>query len=267
MLPIAILLPHCGLEVPPEVADRIALSESDIFHEADIYTDLIYDFRDRVRRCLTFPFARAILDVNRSNGNHHSRPGDGIVKTQTSYGVRVYRPGFEPDAALEGHLIDRYWRPWHQQLAALAADQSIKLVIDCHSMAAFGPRHYDDPGAARPRACIANLGNHTGEAVGSRRLTAPPGLARAMAERLGDCLAGLPSLTPTGPSAAINQPFAGGWNIWAHGGKSQPWLMIEVSRGLYVGAQNSRTPISPPRRHEIEMLRDSIWQAIAGGWS
>ncbi len=261
-LPLAILLPHAGLAAPPELRDHLALSETDIFNEADAYTDLIYDFRDRVTHWLRFPYARALLDVNRSNGNNHSRPGDGIVKTQTSYGVRIYRPGCVPDHALEQHLIERYWRPWHQQLAALAADPRIKLVIDCHSMAAFGPGHYHDPGAVRPRACVANLGDRHAAPLPDRRLSAPPALSRDLAHRLGDRLADLPVLAPTGSAIAINHPFAGGWNIWAHGGKRQPWLMIEISRALYIGPQQANTPISPPRYHEIENLRDRIWQAI-----
>lgn len=262
MLPIAILLPHSGMQIPPEVSGRIALSERDLFHEADIYTDLIYDYRDRVRHWLCFPYARAILDANRSNGHSHSRPGDGIVKTQTSYGARVYKPGAEPDAGLERRLIERYWQPWHQQLAALASDKTLELVIDCHSMAAYGPGHYDDPGAIRPRACVSNLGDENGEAAGHRHLTAPPPLTRSLAHYLGECLADLPALTPASPAASVNQPFAGGWDIWAHGGKRQPWLMVEISRGLYVGAQDAAAPVSPPRRHEIEVLRDRIWQAI-----
>jgi formiminoglutamase len=266
MLPIAILLPHAGLETPPEVAGRLAIGEREIFHEADIYTEAIYDFRDRVRHWLAFPYARAVVDVNRSNGSHHTRPGDGIVKRKTSYGARVYRPGAEPDAGLENSLVERYWRPWHQQLAALAADDRVKLVIDCHSMAAAGPGHYHDPGAVRPRACVANLGDQEAEAAGRRRLTAPPSLARALAAELGKRLAGLPALAPTGPAAALNQPFAGGWDIWAHGGKRQPWLMIEISRGLYVGPQDASASISPPRRREIGDLRDAIWQAIEATW-
>ncbi|MBX7236955.1 MAG: N-formylglutamate amidohydrolase [Caldilineales bacterium] len=267
MLPIAILLPHAGLEIPPEVAGRLAIGEREVFHEADIYTEAIYDFRDRVRQWLAFPYARAIVDVNRSNGHHHTRPGDGIVKRKTSYGAKVYQPGAEPGAALEDRMIDRYWRPWHQQLAALAVDQEIKLVIDCHSMAAFGPGHYDDPDAIRPRACVANLGDGEGRAVGHRHLTAPPALARALAGHLGDRLADLPALAPAGPAAALNRPFAGGWDIWAHGGKRQPWLMIEISRGLYVGPQDAAAPTSPPRRREIELLRDRIWQAIEATWA
>ena len=270
-LPIAILLPHCGLDVPRELLGRVSLNACDLFNEADIYTDLIYDFRDEVACWLTFPYARAMIDVNRSTGHNHSRPGDGIVKTQTSYGIPVHHPGQAPGAELEHSLIDRYWRPWHQQLATLAADPRIRLVIDCHSMAATGPGHYDDPGARRPRACVANLGDHLAEpALGRRHPTAPPALARDFAAKLGRGLADLPTLAPASRDVGINTPFAGGWNIWAHAGKSvfghppQVWLMVEVSRGLYVGPQACDSPVRPPNRPLIDTLRARLWQAIIG---
>lgn len=266
-LPIAILLPHAGLAVPPELVDRLALDEAALFHEADAYTDLIYDFRGRVARWLRFPYARALVDVNRSDSDNHTRPGDGIVKRQTSYGRPVYRPGCEPDPALERALIRRYWQPWHQQLAAIAADPAIRLVLDCHSMAAIGPDAYGDPGALRPRACVANLGDEQAEPVFWRPVTAPPELTRQLAEAIGRALADLPALTPTGPAVAVNRPFAGGWNLWAHGGKAQPWLMIEISRGLYIGAQHDRAPIVPPDGERIAVLRERLWAAITSALS
>lgn len=269
-LPIAILLPHAGLAVPPELEGRLALDETALFHEADAYTDHIYDFRERVAHWLRFPYARALVDVNRNDSDNHTRPGDGIIKRQTSYGRPVYRPGYEPDPDLERALIRRYWQPWHQQLAAIAADPAIRLVLDCHSMAAVSPDAYGDPGAVRPRACVANLGDARAEAVFWRPLTAPPELTRRLAAAIGQALVDFPALTATGPAVAINHPFAGGWNLWAHGGKAQPWLMIEISRGLYIGAQNDRVPIVPPDMERIAALRERLWEAIttvmAAGW-
>lgn len=268
-LPIAILLPHCALDLPVELRERVSLSECDLFNEADIYTERIYDFRDEVASWLVFPYSRAVIDVNRSTGHHHNRPGDGIVKTQTSYGIPVHHPGRAPDPALERALIERYWRPWHQQLAALAADPHIRIVIDCHSMAAAGPGHYDDPGVCRPRACVANLGDPLAEPVpGRRRPTAPPALTRDFAAELGRGLADLPALAPVGGDVGINTPFAGGWDIWAHAGRAalghppQIWLMVEISRGLYIGPQACNSPVCPPNRPSIDTLRERLWQAI-----
>lgn len=265
LLPIAIVLPHAGLTVPPQLNGRIALSAAQIFNEADAWTEALYDFRDRVLHWVVFPYARAIVDVNRPiDPALVPRPGDGVVKRRTSYGAPVFRPGQAPDAALENELIDAYWRPWHEQLAAIAADPQVDLVIDAHSMAAVGPSRYSDPASRRPRVMVGNLGGPDAEMMPGRdRLSAPPLLARKLVESLGQSLADVSSLTATGPLTAVNDPFFGGWGLWSHGGRQQPWLMIELSRALYVGDQSGDTPIPPRPDALLADLRDRLWQAIA----
>ncbi|MBE2221674.1 MAG: N-formylglutamate amidohydrolase, partial [Anaerolineae bacterium] len=64
-LPIAIIIPHGGLAIPPELEGRIALTPEQIFNEADAYVDDIFDYQHRVLHWMNFPYARGILDVNR----------------------------------------------------------------------------------------------------------------------------------------------------------------------------------------------------------
>ena len=132
--PIAVVNPHSGLAIPPELEGRLALTERQIFNEADIFAEQIYDFTADVRYTEVFPIARAIIDVNRPDDPSRVRPGDGIVKRQTSYGAPIYLPGAEPDLALERQLIDKYWKPWHEKLAKIAADPAVKFVLDAHTM-------------------------------------------------------------------------------------------------------------------------------------
>jgi formiminoglutamase len=263
-LPIALVMPHGGLAVPPELDGRIALTPTQIFNEADLYVEQLFDFRDRVLYWETFPYARAILDLNRpADSALHHRLGDGVVKRQTSYGDPVFHPRLEPEPALENYLIHHYWQPWHDRLTAIERDERVKLVIDCHSMAAIGPDMYDDPAAIRPFAQVANLGDHRGELYASRpRLSAAPEVARALAAALQAALLDLLPLVPAEPDVPLNRPFWGGWNLWAHGGVHQPWLMIEMNRALYIGAQTAHTRMVPPDEARIALLRERIWQAI-----
>ena len=262
-LPIAIVLPHAGLQIPPELTDRLALTPEQIFNEADAYTDLIYDFRDQVVHWACFPYARAILDVNRLADPAVNRPGDGIVKWQTSYGDPVYKPGQEPDSLLEQVLIERYWRPWHEQLAAIAVDPQVKLVIDGHSMAATGPGKYDYPGKLRPRLSVSNYGTlDGGPHPDGRPLTAEREVVARFAAAFHTTFSPLTPLVPTGPVTAINTPFRGGADIGLHGGLHQPWLMVEISRALYIGHQTGSSPIVPPDKTRINALRQAIGQVL-----
>jgi N-formylglutamate amidohydrolase len=264
-LPIAIVIPHAGLDVPPEVNGRLALTPELIFNEADVYVDQIFDFRDQVLHWVNFPYARAVLDMNRLDDPARIRLGDGIVKWQTSYGDPVYLPGQRPDEADERALIARYWQAWHEQLAAIEADERVKLVIDAHSMAALGPTLYGDPGVLRPRIDVANLGDENGEMSEERgAISAPAALARQFAEALGQGVGQLAAWTETGADWALNRPFWGGANLWLHGRSphKQPWLMVEINRALYIGAQDGNTPIVPADAEQIAALRDCVWQAL-----
>ena len=263
-LPIAIVIPHAGLEVVPEVNGRLALTPEQIFNEADAYVEQIFDFRDQVLHWLHFPYARAILDMNRLGDLARNRPGDGIVKWQTSYGDPVYLPDQQPDVALERQLIARYWRTWHEQLKVIERDERVKLVIDAHSMAAVGPTLYNDPGVPRPRVDIANLGDAEGNVYPERGLpSAPAALAQALAQALGQEVAQLTPLAPVGEDWALNRPFWGGADLKLHGRSSpQPWLMVEINRALYIGQQDGNTPIVPPDAERIGVLRDCVWRVL-----
>ncbi len=262
-LPIAIILPHSAETIPPELRDRLALTQREIFNEADIYTDIIFDFRDRVTHWLRFPYARAVIDVNRPNDHEKTRPGDGIIKHRTSYGAETYIAGQAPDRILERRLIDRYWRAWHQQLQAIANNPHIKLVIDAHSMAAVGPSLYDDPSQARPKIGLCNLGDFSSHREPNRnRLSLSRQHMLDICSYTEPLVADLPTLAPVIPHVSINYPYWGGWDLWASSGKRQPWLMIELSRALYLGEQGGDSPMHPPNMAYIEPFRERVWQII-----
>ncbi len=262
-LPIAVILPHAGLNIPDELRDITCLTPAQIFNEADAYAEHLYQFADKVLYWEMFPYARALIDINRADDQTSARPGDGIVKRITSYGQPVYTPGHEPAPDLERALIRRYWLPWHQRLAAVAADPRVKLVIDAHTMAAVGPTSYGDPLRLRPRVSVGNLGDRQGAQRFTKvKSTSTPEQAQLLARTLGREFAHLPTLTPTGADVAINDPFYGGENLRQHGGRRQPWLMIEVSRALYIGHQEGDSPIALRRDQHIRSLRSSIWHAL-----
>lgn len=262
-LPIAIVIPHSGLSIPSELNGRIALTPAQIFNEADVYADQIYDYQDLVLHWVSFPIARAIIDVNRSTDPALNRPGDGVVKRQTSYGDAVFHPGQEPDEALEAQLIETYWKPWHEKMAEITADPRVKLVLDCHTMASVGPSRYDDPGQMRPRVDVANLGTADNQIHPERgRLSAPADLTQMAAEQFRESFARVSTLAPVGVPVLLNTPFWGGWNLLSHGGHQQPWLMLELNRALYVGPQKGNSPIVPPDTMLMTILRQKIWQAL-----
>ncbi len=261
-LPIAVISPHEGFAIPEEVKPGLALSEAAIFNESDAGVEHLFGRAERVLFWESFSYARAIIDVNRMIDGAN-RPGDGAIKEQTSYGYPVYRRGKKPSGEICRHLIDRYWHPWHQRLAEIAADDQVKLVIDAHTMAAKGPTTYDDPNAWRPKFMVGNLGDEYGNRrEGNVDSSASAELAQGLADLLALAGAELPALTPVCGACRINFPFRGGADLRLHGGKQQPWLMVEVNRSLFIGEQNSETPISPPNKAALERVQKSLWEAL-----
>ena len=266
-LPILLTIPHAGQDVPPEVADNLAIDATTIYNECDLWADQLFDFAGRALAAVTFPIARVLIDANRPPA-HWDNP-DGAVKTQTSYGDDIYRVPLTLDEREQ--LQERYWQPFQTALhtAVTAHAAAVKLFLDCHNMAQRGPTAYRDPGAPRPFICIGNLGDANGDRnPGKAAPTCPPELARAAAAAADRIFGDLELLEPDGerpPVVALNHPFPGGHilrqtakDLARRKGSPVPSLMVEINRGLFVGNQTSRTPIAPPNRERIAALNTRI---------
>lgn len=276
-LPFVLSIPHAGLETPPEVAGRIALDETDLFNECDLWADRLFDFwaapasghslrYQGVLATVDTQIARAIVDVNRSPDSLNDP--DGVVKTRTSYGAEVYAK--VPALAEREALRDHYWGDFHTRLqtALSEADGRVRLLLDCHNMAQTGPSHYDFPGKPRPLVCIANLGDRDGRPVNEPVTCSDAFLRRAgaLAESLFADMTLLEPTDVTPPVVALNHPFRGGYNVRRHCRLTSPdhagaplALMVEINRGLIVGNQFARRPVRPPDEVRIEAIRSRLY--------
>ncbi len=159
-LPIVLSCPHGGLDIPPEIISLLAVDETAIYNECDLWADQLFDFGHPDLRMLTpaehepgvlarvsFPITRALVDVNRPSTDW-SDP-DGPIKSCTSYGQNTYTK--ELGLQTKQDLTELYWRPYHARLntAWHQHAHNMKLFLDCHNMAQHGPSAYAHPGAAR----------------------------------------------------------------------------------------------------------------------
>lgn len=153
-LPFILSVPHGGRRCPPELLDRVVLSDRDLLADGGAFTDEIYDLTGTVVACQRASIARAFVDLNRAPGDLPPANTDGAVKSATCHGVTIYGPGLQPDTVLVQRLIDRYHRPYHLQLDTLAAGADVLAGLDCHSMEPIAPRSRPTPGGSdRPSAC------------------------------------------------------------------------------------------------------------------
>lgn len=204
-LPLYISVPHAGTKVPPEIRDICALGEEDILADHDVGADVIYfPLQEYISGFHTTEIARSIVDLNR---HPQEIGGNGVIKNHTCCDIPVYK--IFPDEMLIRDLLASYYFPYHAKLTADSGDKTIRLGIDCHTMAVIGPPVSPDPGLARPLVCISN-----------DNTTCPAGWI----DILADCLA-----SAFNNKVAINMPFRGGYISRLHAAE-MPWVQIEISQ-------------------------------------
>jgi formiminoglutamase len=205
--------------VPPEAQPFCRLTLAEIVADGDEGAGEIYDLGDHTRAWVTTDVARAIVDLNRAVTDR--RP-DGVVKTQTCWGVPVYHePLPEP---VVGQLLDRYYHPYRRRLSH-EVPPDVRLCVDCHTMAAAGPPIGPDPGRPRPHVCLGN-GDPDGRGT--------PTLPRAWMGPLMDSFQAV-----FGDQVTWNDPFSGGHITLTHG-RERPWLQLELSRAPFLSAAEKR---------------------------
>jgi formiminoglutamase len=220
-LPLLLSVPHGGVEVPPEARELCALTHDEIVKDGDEGAAEIYAFSDSVTTLVTTSVGRAIVDMNRGADDFRK---DGVIKTHTCWDVPVWRQ--PPSLALVQQLLSRYHAPYHARLSA--PDPTIRLAVDCHTMAAFGPPVGPDPGKERPPVCLSN---------------ADGTLPAAWFDLLFQCF---DRVFPEGVER--NRPFQGGYIIRTHAAEG-PWVQLELSRAPF------DTPAGK-RRRVLQALTD-----------
>jgi N-formylglutamate amidohydrolase len=136
--------------------------------------------------------------------------------------------------------IDRYWRPYHDELAAVLdarhRDHGCVWYIDCHSMPAVGDDLADDRGALRADFVLGDRDGTTCE-LAFTALVADA--AREM-----------------GYTVAINNPYKGVELVRKHGNPAanRHGLQVELKRTLYMD-ETSLLPNAGFAKLEADLTR------------
>jgi N-formylglutamate deformylase len=149
-LPLLVSMPHVGTDIPDDVAARLtpcaaARADTD-WHLAELYGFL----ETMGASVLSARWSRYLIDLNRPPENTNLYPGQdttGLCPVDTFGRERLYREGMEPDEAEVSLRLQRYWRPYHEQLRA-ELDRLLTLhgrvvLWDAHSIASKVPRFFE----------------------------------------------------------------------------------------------------------------------------
>lgn len=149
-IPLLVSLPHDGSEIPADIAGHMhaAARRSP---DSDWQVSRLYDFARGLGAHVLRPrWSRYVVDLNRPPDGAALYPGrreTGLCPTVMFSGEPVYRDEREPDALAVAERVDRYWRPYHQQLAAalesMRAAHAHVLLWEGHSIRSQCPMFFE----------------------------------------------------------------------------------------------------------------------------
>jgi len=169
-VPLLLSIPHAGTDIPDEVAAQFAPSAA-ARADTDWHLAKLYGFaEDMGISVLSARWSRYLIDLNRPPEDSNLYPGQdttGLCPVDTFAREPLYLPGREPDAQEVQRRLDRYWRPYHDQLQAelerLLALHGKVVLWDAHSIASVVPRFFEGRlpdlnfGTADDRSCALQL--------------------------------------------------------------------------------------------------------------
>lgn len=254
-LPVIISVPHGGDVVAPELIDSTLLTQEDIFSDGDPLTRQLYDFRSEVAFLCETPIARATIDLNRPPTSVPPENLDGVVKSHTTFGKRIYYKNRVPKRDTLKLLLNKYYVPFHQRLWRCSRRSDVFCGLDCHTMLDRAPVISDEYGQKRPFICLSNNGDVMGEKVKGRRLTCPPELINSLALFLKK------EFPAEADNILLNEPFRGGHIVKEHS-KTLPWIQIELNRNAYLDQRWFDEKNLTVCQSRVQFLRDKLFSAI-----
>ncbi|MEZ5990333.1 MAG: N-formylglutamate deformylase [Planctomycetota bacterium] len=220
-IPLLLSIPHCGTELPPEVAEDLAGDDVAALPDTDWHLERLYDFAPELGiRTIHARYSRYLVDLNRPADGSPLYPGRAeteVVPTTTFDGRPLWRQGRAPDEDERRRRIERYWRPYHARLRAeldaLREAHGYALLFDAHSIRSEVPRLF----AGRLPGLI--LGDADGTSCEAR-----------IAAEVKWVLEESPF------SEVANHPFKGGWITRCFGRPDDRVhaLQLEMSQRIYM---------------------------------
>jgi N-formylglutamate deformylase len=247
ILPLVLSIPHCGSEIPPDIAGDFALSPSQVAESEDWGTREVFGGLP-VLAVQAARWSRLVVDLNRSAEDLGPK---GVIARADYFGRTVFKSGQEPDQAETERRIRAYHLPYHEELIENLANPGLRLLLDCHSMDSVGPADAPDTGQKRAQVSLGNNGGNDGAANPEKKATTCPAeLLRGFAS----------ALEAQGLSVSLNRPYSGGFITRHYGtilrkqGKSA--MQIELNNDLLLGSGGNLEPerISKTRQAMLAAL-------------
>ena len=252
-LPILIIIPHGGYNVPEELFGYEAVSTFDLFMQSDTCANELFSFGDRVAGTMDTDISRLFVDLDRAYTSLGNRQ-DGVIKKSTRFGKPVFKDEHFPDEIAIANMIQRYWMPFHEAIKKIINTGSVRLILECHTMMAVGPKMSRDPGRPRPLVMIERLAREKE----TPRETCTPGLAKGLMDQVEKSFAG--ESNTIAEKFVLSEAPAEGFIMKSYGTRGIPMLRVSLSQSLFLNDAHFSYDYLRVDDLRISHLRKNVWE-------
>jgi len=156
-LPILIIIPHGGYQVPEELSGYETLNDFDLYYQADTCANELFFFKNAAVKIGT-SISRLFVDPDRPYNAVPPLTEDGVIKSMTLDCKDIFKDSTLPDEIAISNILKRYYFPFHESIEA-TLKKNIKLIIECHTFMSTAPKSARNHGKPRPLVLIENIIN------------------------------------------------------------------------------------------------------------
>lgn len=255
-LPVLIIIPHGGIRVPEELEGYSVMSDFDLFYQADTCANDLFSFDAGVVGKIDTYISRFFVDPDRAYTALPPSVRDGVIKKLDYNDKNIYRHETFPDEIAISNILKRYYFPFHDSIEKVLAKNSIKLIIECHTMMPIGPQVAQDRGKPRPLISIDSTIMKNGKAVS----TCPEEITAALLANLKKNFAH-EDATVTEKCSLREKPVEGEI-MKMYSQQDIPMLRLSLSKSLFINDSHFSYEYLRVDELRIKELKERLWNAI-----
>ncbi|MCU0821807.1 MAG: N-formylglutamate amidohydrolase [Spirochaetes bacterium] len=227
-IPILIIIPHGGLNVPDELSGYEQIDKFGIFIESDVCANELFSLEGGNAVKIDTDISRLFVDLDRSLKSITVKSDDGIIKKETVSGRKIFKDKIFPDEIAVSNILRRYYKPFHDTIEKIIKTGGIKFIVECHTMTPVGPRKAPDAGKPRP---LINIETIAKTERGSVR-TCPDELAEELASIFNKIFNDEES--SVAGRTVLNNPRKSSHILNKYGPSGIPMIRLSISRSLFL---------------------------------
>lgn len=239
-LPVLILIPRGGYQIPDELSSVVAIPENELSHLDEFHAAELFSIPGT--EVLKPEISALFCDPDR-DAEHEE-----ILSPLAPNGRELLIKGCFPNDIAQQAIAERYWYHYHERVESILQRKTPRIIIECHSMTPTGRSNEFDSGRPRPLISVDNLFYSGGKEL----YTSPAGYPERL---LGYLKKQFPKerYTITTPFVPNYFTFAGHC-MRSYGNSRIPYLRLSLSTQLFMKDEDMDKNGTPAVRriHEIQ---------------